>query len=232
MIDHNLLKLAKDSLRKEAYVPMTPEALAAAQQPPPPPPGGDPNAGAGAPPPMDPNAMPPMDPAAAGGMPPPGMDPNAATGGMPPPGMDPNAVPPPPPPEDPSAGGQPVMLNLKDLQELFKQVNDDGNDEANAQADAGQPAQTSKRVTNKMINDKIDQFSQTLDMIAQALGVQPPLQQTGAAPGQPTTMAGPEDIQSVLSQMPAGAAPQGAPKMAAVRNKDKLTKMIERLRAK
>jgi hypothetical protein len=239
MIDKNLLKLAKESLRKEAYVPMTPEALAAAQQPPPAPPGGDPNAGAGAPP-MDPNAMPPVDPNTGAPMDPNAMPPVDPNTGAP---MDPNAMPPtdpnamPPqdpnaaPPQDPAAaGGQPIMLNLADLQALFKQVNDDGNDEADAQASAGQPESSPKRVTNKMLSEKIDQFSQTLDMIVQALGIQPPPQQTGPMPGAPSTAASPEDIQAALAQMPPGAAAQ--PKMAAVRSKDKLTKMIERLRAK
>ena len=87
-----------DSMLKKAFIQMPGGQKEGQAEPPP----GDPAAG-GMPPPG-------MDPAAAGGMPPPGMDP-AAAGGMPPPGMDPAAAggmpPMPPPGVDPTMMGMP-----------------------------------------------------------------------------------------------------------------------------
>ena len=187
MLDMNLLRLAKEALDKEAFTPLTPEAMAAANGPPPP---------------MDPSMMggaPPMDPSMMGGMPPQGgmpMDPSMM-GGMP---MDPSMMGG-APPMDPSmmggappAGGQPVTVSLDDLRQLL--------------AESGSDDKDSGRATNRDIMNKLDEIE---GMLADALGLGGVEDMAAQPAGSP--QPGPEDLAAMLSAEGGGAAPgaEGAP---------------------
>ena len=199
MLDRNLLRLAKEALEKEAFAPLTPEAMAAAQGPPPPmpPQGGgmppmDPSMMGGMPPqggmpPMDPSmmgggGMPPMDPSMMGGMP--------SQGGMPP--MDPSMMGgmPPPPPGGDMGGGQPVMLSMDDLQSILEQASDHKGDHGKA--------------SNAEIMDRLDEIE---GMLSDALGLGDTASEAGEAMGAPASPAGPEDIAALMG----AAQGQGMP---------------------
>jgi len=198
--DLTKLKHALNSLlQKEAFAPM-----------PAGPPPTDPAMMGGAPP-MDPAMMggaPPMDPAMMGGMPPmdpammggaPPMDP-AAMGGMPP--MDPAAMGGMPPMDPammggmpPAPGGETVTVTMEDLKAILAEAS--GND--------NQPDATGKtaKVSNKDLGSKIDELTDLVYMMANNLGVAPPVEETGGmAPMEGE--ANPEDIAAALG---AGAAP-------------------------
>jgi len=222
-LNRDLLAHVLHTLEKQAYAPPTP------QQPPAPPmdpammggmPPMDPAMMGGAPPmpPMDPammGGMPPMDPAMMGGAPPmPPMDP-AMMGGAPP--MDPSMVgglPPEPgsmPPEDPMAmeGGMPVMLNMDDLKAIL------------AEAGAGGAAQggesESKRVTNRNLEERIDELEAMLSVLLDAQGLTvPEMPMSGdsgmpaeGAPPAPDTIEPPEPMtlggQEAIGPMELGA---------------------------
>lgn len=121
-----LVKKARASLQKAAFVPMDPS-------------------GASAPPPGDPAAGQPM---AGGGAPPPPMDPSGGAGGMPPggaPPMDPSGGAggaPPPPPQggggmDPS---QPIQVTLGDLMQLVQAMTGGGASPGGAPPGGAPPA--------------------------------------------------------------------------------------------
>lgn len=207
-MDHNLLKAAKanleQSLKKEAFNPMTPEAqAAAAQQGAAPPPAGappmdpsmmDPSMMGGAPP-MDPSMMggaPPMDPAT--GMP---LDPSMM-GGAPPidpmaMGMDPAAM-----GGDPMAAGTPVTLNLEDLKSVISELQGEG---------GGEGGEKPKRATNAQIMEQLTNVQSQLDALASALGVQLPAASVGseASTAMPGTESNPEDIAAIAESMSGGA---------------------------
>jgi hypothetical protein len=204
MIDHNLLKEARDNIQKEAFNPMTPEAQAAAAQqgaaPPPP----------GAAPPMDPAMMdpammggaPPMDPAMMGGAPP--MDPammDPAMMGMDPAmmGMDPAMMDPAmmgAPVEDPAAAGTPITLTLEDLRTVLKEI------EGGEAPGEEEP----KRATNKQIMEELSNVREMLTALAAAQGIQLPAGDVGAGAG--TELGGeessPEDIAAAAEELSGG----------------------------
>jgi hypothetical protein len=208
MIDHKLLKEARENIQKEAFNPMTPEAQAAAAQqgaaPPPP----------GAAPPMDPAMMdpammggaPPMDPAMAG-MP---MDP-AMMGGAPP--MDPAMMDPAmmdpammgmdpammggAPPMDPAAAGTPVTLTLEDLRTVMKEIGGGEGPEAE-----GEP----KRATNKQIMEELASVREMVSALAAGMGIQLPAGDVGAGAdtGVDAETANPEDIAAMAQEVSGG----------------------------
>jgi len=198
MIDHSLLKKARAAnapgIEKEAFNPMTPEAMAAAQGGAPP---MDPAmAGAAGAPPMDPAmagtaGAPPMDPAMMGAAPP--MDP--AMAGMDPAmmGMDPSMA---PPMEDPAAGGTPVTLTLEDLQQVFKEFQSGEEPEAE-----GDP----KRATNKQIMSELTTVKDQLAALAAGMGLQLPAGEVGVEGDTAATAdaGSPEDIAAVAGEMEA-----------------------------
>jgi hypothetical protein len=219
MLDHNLLKNAREGIKKVAFNPMTEEAqMAAAQQGAAPPPAGapvdpatgmpmDPAMMGGAP--MDPAMMggaPPMDPAMAGGMP---MDP-AMMGGAPP--MDPAMMDPAmmdpammdpammggaPPMEDPAAaGGTPVTLTLEDLQQVVKEMTGEGGEEAEGK---------SKRATNRQIMDELALVKEQMTALAAGMGIQLPAGEVGLEGDTSTepTPGSPEDIDTAAAEMAA-----------------------------
>jgi hypothetical protein len=140
-----------------------------------PPPGGDPAMmGGGMPPPGG-------DPAMMGGMPPPGGDP-AMMGGMPPPGGDPAMGGMPPPGGDPAMGGDPaaaapgqIVMSPEEFARVLQVVASSGSSGGDDPAAAGgDPAAGAK--PKKLSTDA------KLDLMAQALGVQFPGADAGAAP--------------------------------------------------
>ena len=219
MLDHKLLKQARENISKEAFNPMTPEAQAAAAQQ-----GAAPMdpAMAGGAPPMDPAMMgmdpammggaPPMDPAMMGGAPPMdpammGMDP-AMMGGMPP--LEDALAGGAPPMEDPAAAGTPVTLNLEDLKLVISELQGEGGE--------GAPESESKRVTNKDIMAKMQTIEESLQALAAATGVQLPAGDVGV--GGDTSIGGeaaaPEDIAAVAAGMEDPAMGGMDPMMAAM----------------
>ena len=214
MIDRKLLKGARESLKKEAFVPLTPEAQAAAAGGAPPmdpammggAPPMDPAMMGGAPPmpPMDPAAMggaPPMDPAMMGGMPPidpaTGMPIDPATG-MP---MDPamlGGAPPMPPEEE---GDDVVKVSMDDLKALMEEV---------AGAKAGD-AEKPRRATNAEIMDKLTKLETSLSAL---VGGEPTPADTGMMPpeleGAPMPPGSPEEISALLQSTGMGMPPEGA----------------------
>jgi hypothetical protein len=205
MMDHNLFKQARESLNKEAFNPMTPEAQAAAAQqgaaPPPP----------GAAPPMDPAMMggaPPMDPAMMGGAPPMdpammGMDPAMAAGmPMDPAMMDPAMMDPAmmdPAMMDPAAAGTPVTLNLEDLQQVIKELGASGGESSE---DGGE----SKRATNREIMDAVSTLQEQMAALASAMGIQLPAGDVGSGAGtELEAPANPDDIAAAAEQLSGGA---------------------------
>ena len=231
MITHELLKNARANLRKTAFQPMTPEAMAAAQ-------GGMPQPAGGAMPPMPPDAM------AMGGMP---------QGAMPPmpPMMPPGAVPPPPPtppqgapPMDPSMGGMPPMdpammamaagappadpaaamqgmppeaaaamqgtpvtLTLEDLQTVVSQL-----------AGASQDKQEEGRITNKEIMAKLEDMEQALAGLLQAIG----------GPAQVGTAPAPEPPMPPPAPMP--PMPDGSQMKMAAQGNGRLARVLAQMR--
>ena len=216
MLDPKLLRQARANLQKEAFAPLTPEAMAAQQQPPPGgPPGGAPPmdpAMMGGMPPMDPamGGMPPMDPAMMGGAPP--MDP-AMMGGAPP--MDPamgGA-----PPMDPAAMGgmPPLTVSAEDLMALFQEISKQAPAEESSSGSSG-------RVTNRDLGERLEGLEAKLDALANALGMQLPPTEVGAgaAPGMPAGQ--PEDLAALLPPEPempkaAGRDVRQSPLMKAMR---------------
>lgn len=206
MMDHKLLKQARENLKKEAFNPMTPEAQAAAAQ-----------QGAAPPP---PGAAPMPDPAMAGGMPPEMM---APAGGMPPEmaGMPPEMMADPmaggidpmtgmpidpaaagaaPPMEDPMAAGTPVTLNLEDLQTVLKELGAGGDS-----APEGEEGE-SKRATNRQIMDELAGLREMVSALAAAAGIQLPAGEVGEGAGTEldAMSANPEDIAAVAEGMAGG----------------------------
>jgi hypothetical protein len=210
-------KLLQEVLQKVAYVPPGPPAGAAPPMDPammagggaPMPPMDPAMMGGGAPmPPMDPSMMggaPPMDPAMMGGMPP--MDPSMM-GGAPPP-MDPSMVgmfPPEggeAPPMDPAAagGGMPVILNIDDLRAILAEAGGGGGgapEEAEEVSPEGEP----KRVTNKVIESRIDDIENMLAAIMNTMGI--PMQEAPA-------MTEEVPVEAPLPPMPPEGGMMGAP---------------------
>jgi len=217
-----MLKLAKQNvaralskreaaeLKKEGFVPMGPQGATA-------PPPMDPMA-AGAPPPaaggmpMDPamgGAPPPMDPA-MGGAPPP-MDP--AAGGAPP--MDPAAGGAPPP-------GQPVMVSLDDLMQLFAMIQEGGapGGEEPPVEEAPAPNEEKAPEGGRNTADAIDELSGKLDQLIELLGgavagAEVPPGAGGAMPPEAMPMGGPAGIPAgeplPPPEVPGGVIPEGAP---------------------
>jgi hypothetical protein len=207
MIDHKLLKEARENIQKEAFNPMTPEAQAAAAQqgaaPPPP----------GSAPPMDPAMMDPamagmpmdpamagmpmdpamMDPAMMGGAPP--MDPAMAGMPMDPAMMDPAMMG--APVEDPAAAGTPVTLTLEDLRTVMKEIGGGEGPEAE-----GEP----KRATNKQIMEELTSVREMLSALAAGMGIQLPAGDVGAGAdtGVDAETANPEDIAAMAQEVSGG----------------------------
>ena len=172
-VNSELLKMARSRIAtltsKQAFVPIDPAAAAA---PPGMPPGGAPPPGMppGGAPPM---GAPPMDPM-AGGAPPMGAPPMGpmATAGAPPmgaPPMDPAAG----PPMDPATGapGQPIMVNLDDLIQLFMEVSGQmgGGESAEGASPSNEPEKP--KGSKAKADEKIDQVLQQQETIMGALGL-------------------------------------------------------------
>lgn len=233
-----MLKLAKQNvaralskkkaaeLKKEGFVPMGPQGATA-------PPPMDPMA-AGAPPPAAGGGM-PMDPS-MGGAPPPagGMPMDPAMGGGAPPPMDPAAgggAPPVDPttgaPMDPAGGapppGQPVMVSLDDLIQLFAMVQEGGMPGGEAPGggeEAPAPNEAEKPKGGRSTADAIDEMSGKLDQLIEILGGaagggMPPGAEGAMPPPEAMAMGGPAGIQAgeplPEPEVPGGAIPEGMP---------------------
>jgi len=214
MLDRMLIQAARANLRKQAFVPLTPEAQAAAAAGGGMPPGGMPPGappmpvvpammGGGMPPGMPPG-LPPMDPAMMGGGMPPGappmpMDP-AMMGGAMPPGMpmDPAMMGMPP---APAPGGEPVMVSMDDLRSLVEEV-------------VGKTGEAeTKRVTNAQIMDKLEEIETTLSAVFGPLSASEVGATEEPAAGTAQMPAGmPPDVLSMLQSTPGpGMAGPGMP---------------------
>ena len=220
-LNSELVKMARARIAemtpKQAFVPIDPKAAQAApgMMPPggaPMPPGGAPMPPPGAPP-MPPPGAPPMDPMAGGGMPPPAppMDPMAG-GGMPPPDPSMGGAPPPMPGGDPAAGmppggepqGQPIIVGLDDLLQLFMEVA--GSTGAGPQEGGGEAGNEPEKPKGTKANKdaKLDQILEQQAGIMQALGL------PGAAPAPGGEAGADPNALAPIGQgmsMPEGAMP-------------------------
>jgi hypothetical protein len=194
MINHELLKQAKQRLEKTAAVPMGP-------MPAPPPPGAMPPGGGMPPPGMDPAMMggaPPMDPSMMGGAPP--MDPSMMGGGMPPVDpatgmpidpatgmpMDPSMMGGAPPMDPAMMGGAPPMegtpLTVEALTEILPQILDEWD------------ASKKEEPTKQDLANRVDDLEGQMLEIANAVGLTPdvPPEEVGVT-GEDTDMEVPPE---------------------------------------
>ena len=198
------LKLAMETMNevrrrqtKRAFVPLGPDG----QPPPMPQPGAqqDPSQGAGGPPGAQggiPQGM-PQDPSQGAAMPPGGAPMDPSQGGMPPP--DPSQGAQGQPGQDP---GQPVMVNLQDLVQLFQMIAQQGGGQppgavppaaaaGGAQPPAAPaPAPAEPKKGKAAVEEQLTQLNQKIDGLMSMMGIQPGMAPGGAPGGAPPAPGG------------------------------------------